>query len=81
MVDNLLQFLVILSLGAMVCGMPAEFVLTRVFPRGGRFTPGWKSLYSGWPAACPKKPAGSPPCLWNQHGRLTTFVLFVIGPT
>lgn len=83
MVDNLLQFLVILSLGAMVCGMPAEFVLTRVFP-GAAVSLLVGNLYYSWLARR----------LSQKTGRIATalpygintvslfaFVLFVIGPT
>lgn len=83
MVDNLLQFLVILALGSTVCGMPAEFILGRVFPAAA-VSLLLGNLYYAWLARKLARERGRPatalPYGINTVS-LFAFMLFVIGPT
>ncbi|MCU0253827.1 MAG: NCS2 family permease [Acidobacteria bacterium] len=83
MVDNLLQFLVILALCTGLAGMPADFVLGRIFP-GAAFSLLAGNLYYAWLARSRAQATGRPhtalPFGINTVS-LFAFVLFIIAPT
>ncbi len=83
MVDNLLQFLVILALCTTLCGMPRELVLTRIFP-GAAISLIVGNLYYAWLARKLARERGRPltalPYGINTVS-LFAFVLFVMAPT
>ena len=83
MVDNLLQFLVILALTTGMCGLPAEFVLGRIFP-GAALSLLVGNLYYAWLARRLALRTGRPvtalPYGINTVS-LFAYVLFVMAPT
>ncbi len=83
MVDNLLQFLVLLPLCVGVCGFPEEFVLSRIFP-GAALSLVVGNLFYAWQArrlalATGKRVTALPYGI--NTVTLFAFVLFVMGPT
>ena len=83
MVDNLLQFLVLLPLCTGLCGLPESFVLERIFP-GAALSLLVGNLYYAWLARRLGQQTGKPltalPFGINTVS-LFAFVLFVMGPT
>lgn len=83
MVDNLLQFLVIFALCTGLCGFPADFVLTRVFP-GAAISLIVGNLYYAYLARRLSIEKGRPmtalPYGINTVS-LFAYVLFVMAPT
>ncbi len=83
MVDNLLQFLVILALCTGLCGLPVAFVLGRIFP-GAAISLIVGNLYYAWLARRLSRERGVPmtalPYGINTVS-LFAFVLFVMAPT
>ncbi|MEN6631043.1 MAG: NCS2 family permease [Candidatus Polarisedimenticolia bacterium] len=83
MVDNLLQFLVILPLSVGICGFPADFVLSRVFP-GAALSIIFGNLYYAFLARRAARATGrrttALPYGINTVS-LFAFVFFIIGPT
>jgi len=83
MVDNLLQFLVILALCTTLVGMPADLVLGRIFP-GAALSLLAGNLYYAWLARSRAAATGRPhtalPFGINTVS-LFAFVLFIMAPT
>lgn len=83
MVDNLLQFLVILELCRTLCGMPEEFILGTVFP-GAALSLIVGNIYYSWLARRESMRTGKPmtalPYGINTVS-LFAYVLFIIAPT
>lgn len=83
MVDNLLQFLVILALCTATCGFSEEFVLARVFP-GAALSLLAGNLYYAWLARKIARRTGRPVTALPYGINTVTlfaFVLFVMAPT
>lgn len=83
MVDNLLQFLVILELCRTLCGMPERFILTTIFP-GAALSLIVGNLYYSWLARRQSARTGrrvtALPYGINTVS-LFAYILFIIAPT
>jgi AGZA family xanthine/uracil permease-like MFS transporter len=83
MVDNLLQFLVILELCRTLCGMPESFILTTIFP-GAALSLIVGNLYYSWLARRQSARTGQRvtalPYGINTVS-LFAYILFIIAPT
>jgi len=83
-VDNLIQFLLILSLSVSLCGLEAEFVLSRILP-GAAVSLVVGNLFYAWQARRLARREGRSDVTALPFGintiSLFAFVLFVMAPT
>jgi AGZA family xanthine/uracil permease-like MFS transporter len=83
-VDNLIQFLLILELCTAQCGLPRDFVVTRILP-GAAVSLIIGNLFYAWQARRLARALGRDDVTALPFGintvSLFAFVLFVIGPT